>query len=536
MKNLFKILSICLMIILMFVFIGCGEKVEEKSIDVKHSEAVGINQEIEINVYEKGTLVDPENYILLFDDSTVIVNKNKVTFVSEGSYTYDVLYGDYLFENYVIEAKDLRLKITYDLDGGLCENLPEVYEGEVIVLPPAEKDGYQFCGWYNQNNELVVELNDSLTGSIQLKALWHELDNAGYDIFDAVNYINKIPSDLVIEDEKYITEAEDYINSIDESLIKYVYNFYLIEKSKNKLKEMKDVIDNINEKIQVLKKTVNLDVVNEVKALYLTLKEDNKKYVVDYDSFTKALLEVENVNIDINSYISEEILGTTALPGTIDGVEVSWEVSDDKLLVIKNNELLLNKAYQNHTKKTEEVTLRFEYQGLPITISKSVIIPAIVYENIPTSPVAAYVNIGAMYHYESYNGRDELFDDRVYNTLDLVYYSFANPSSAGRVTIPDTFHNYYDEVMEFKNRGARVLIVLGGGGTSKAFSDVAANDDTLNTFADNVVELVLKYNFDGVDIDWEYPGYETGRNTDVDKANYTKMFKVIREKLDKVQD
>lgn len=537
MKNLFKLICLSFIALLLFVVVGCGEEKEEKpTIEVKYSENVGLNIETVVEVYENTELVDPSKYVILFDDVTVIVNQNKVIFSSEGSYTFDVLYGDYLYTDYVISAKDLSIKITYDLDGGACDNLPETFNGEVITLPQAEKEGFQFCGWYDQNNKLVVEIDESITSDLQLKALWYELDNKGYDIYDAIGYINKIPADLVIDDEKYIIDAEEYIKSIDEDLVKYVYNYYLIERSRAVLNEMKKTVDKINENIQILKKTANADLVKEVMDAYLSLHEDNKKYVVDYDAFTEAMLKVNGVVVDIDSYIPNEITETVTLTPSINGVNVKWETSDEKLLVIENNEMKLNKAYQNHTKKTEKVSVSFEYQGFPVTISKDVTIGAIVHKDIITSPVAAYVNIGAMSHYEAYNGRDELFSEKVYNTLDLVYYSFANPTSAGRVTLPETFHSYYDAVMEFKNRGARVLIVLGGSGTSKAFSDIAANDETLNTFANNLVDLVLKYNFDGIDIDWEYPGYESGRTTEVDKANYVKMFKVIREKLDEVQD
>lgn len=59
--------------------------------------------------------------------------------------------------------------ITYDLDGGTCENLVTNYvSGEPFELPLPSKEGYTFLGWY-QSEELVNNLDE---GNYILEAKW----------------------------------------------------------------------------------------------------------------------------------------------------------------------------------------------------------------------------------------------------------------------------------------------------------------------------------------------------------------------------
>ena len=78
----------------------------------------------------------------------------------------------------------------------------------------------------------------------------------------------------------------------------------------------------------------------------------------------------------------------------------------------------------------------------------------------------------------------------------------------------------------------KVVLSVGGwgaGGFSTAVSTAAGRD----IFADSLVKIVDNYGFDGVDMDWEYPGSGVA---DIDfspddKVNYTEFIKVLRDKL-----
>lgn len=80
----------------------------------------------------------------------------------------------------------------------------------------------------------------------------------------------------------------------------------------------------------------------------------------------------------------------------------------------------------------------------------------------------------------------------------------------------------------------KILISIGGWSWSKNFSDATLTDTSTRNFALSSIDIVSKYNLDGVDIDWEYPGMIGDSNIyrPEDKQHYTLLFKELREGLD----
>ena len=57
------------------------------------------------------------------------------------------------------------------------------------------------------------------------------------------------------------------------------------------------------------------------------------------------------------------------------------------------------------------------------------------------------------------------------------------------------------------NSGLKVLIAIGGWNEGvKKYSDMVSDGTTRKKFVDSVVAFVDKHDFDGLDLDWEYPG------------------------------
>ncbi len=75
-------------------------------------------------------------------------------------------------------------------------------------------------------------------------------------------------------------------------------------------------------------------------------------------------------------------------------------------------------------------------------------------------------------------------------------------------------------------RGVEVLVSLGGMDSGDYFNPLMRNRDAAEAFIQGVVDLVVAYDYDGVDLDWEFPA------DDVDKANLTWMAKRFRTLLD----
>ncbi len=72
----------------------------------------------------------------------------------------------------------------------------------------------------------------------------------------------------------------------------------------------------------------------------------------------------------------------------------------------------------------------------------------------------------------------------------------------------DIDNDFYGKVTEFKKYGIKVTVAIGGWNDSEGdkYSRLVNNPSARARFIENVVKFIEKYNFDGLDLDWEYPG------------------------------
>lgn len=71
----------------------------------------------------------------------------------------------------------------------------------------------------------------------------------------------------------------------------------------------------------------------------------------------------------------------------------------------------------------------------------------------------------------------------------------------------DIDNKFYERVVEFKNKGVKVTLAIGGWNDSAGdkYSRLVRNPAARAKFIRHVVEFLEKYGFDGLDLDWEYP-------------------------------
>ena len=81
--------------------------------------------------------------------------------------------------------------------------------------------------------------------------------------------------------------------------------------------------------------------------------------------------------------------------------------------------------------------------------------------------------------------------------------------------------------MKKRNPSLKVLIAVGGwaeGG--KKYSAMASTPQTRSRFVASVVEFLGEHEFDGLDVDWEYPGGRSDSpGAPEDKANFASMLR-----------
>ena len=84
------------------------------------------------------------------------------------------------------------------------------------------------------------------------------------------------------------------------------------------------------------------------------------------------------------------------------------------------------------------------------------------------------------------------------------------------------------------NPSLTVLVSVGGWLGSGGFSDMALTHESRDVFIRSVLEFVEKYQLDGLDVDWEYPGLIGAGNKfrPEDKQNYTLLLSDLRKQFD----
>lgn len=150
-------------------------------------------------------------------------------------------------------------------------------------------------------------------------------------------------------------------------------------------------------------------------------------------------------------------------------------------------------------------------------------------ENISGPVIIAYVG--------GYNG---LVDPNAIsaNKITHINYAFVDVKDGEAFLtneITDTTNFRLLNGLKEQNPNLKILISIGGWTWSRNFSDAVLTTQGQSKFAKSAVEIMRKYDLDGVDIDWEYPAMpgDTGNvYRPEDKQNYTLMFQSIRAELD----
>jgi chitinase len=122
------------------------------------------------------------------------------------------------------------------------------------------------------------------------------------------------------------------------------------------------------------------------------------------------------------------------------------------------------------------------------------------------------------------------------NKLTHINYAFVNvkDSMAWLTNIATDSINFRKlNALKKINPDLKILPSLGGWSWSENFSDAVLTESSRKKFAMSNIAIVEQYDLDGVDIDWEYPGFQGEDNVyrDEDRQNFTLMFKALREEL-----
>ena len=118
-------------------------------------------------------------------------------------------------------------------------------------------------------------------------------------------------------------------------------------------------------------------------------------------------------------------------------------------------------------------------------------------------------------------------------------FAFFDPSSFQITPMDGNAASLYSRFTALKSKkpGLETWISVGGwsftdpGATQTAFSNMASSSGSRATFINGLMKFMSTYGFDGVDIDWEYPGADDRGGSKQDGANYVSQHHTSTRRL-----
>lgn len=125
-------------------------------------------------------------------------------------------------------------------------------------------------------------------------------------------------------------------------------------------------------------------------------------------------------------------------------------------------------------------------------------------------------------------GGTAALDSLDYTSVDVVIHAFINADgSTAELAGVGSFDTYRNAGLADKVHAAnrKIVMSIGGANHSWGLKQIAANPALTDTFADNVVDAINTWGYDGVDIDLEFPwgGDEPQQHLDLMQAVYERV-------------
>ncbi len=173
--------------------------------------------------------------------------------------------------------------------------------------------------------------------------------------------------------------------------------------------------------------------------------------------------------------------------------------------------------------------LGFFFVGFVVPLALSLAQAGTAQQGSPASPVVvAYVfpRAGTL-------GPDQINP----HLITRINYAFANIKEGRMVTDSDHAAQNFAYLTSLRKEKPEltVLVSVGGWDWSGGFSDVALTEQSRQAFVDSVMAFLKRYDLDGLDIDWEYPGMAGAGHKfrKEDGANFTLLLKELRGRFDR---
>lgn len=312
--------------------------------------------------------------------------------------------------------------------------------------------------------------------------------------------------------EQYVIEGEDALLPNYDKIIGYNLTGFSSEEYLNVTKDC--IITPIyEENILIVKFMVNNELVEErqIQEGQQLLNLPKVPEIVDYIGFwdvEEGVVIMDNMTINATYKIddteeqlqkTQEYINKTYSNITVDSNIILETSYIDTTITWETNSLYLSnsgKLKRPYEKTNIEITYSIEYNNQ--TLKGSIPLTLEGYKDITKNVASGYI-------YRNYYGLTNQF----FETMDIIYCAFImfNPDGTLKNNAGVLANIEYSVLPKAKENGIYTVLSLGGGGSepSSAFASVTKNAEARKTLINNIIDIINKYGFDGVDVDWETP-------------------------------
>ena len=247
---------------------------------------------------------------------------------------------------------------------------------------------------------------------------------------------------------------------------------------------------------------------------------DYEDYIIEKET-NELLSKVES---DCARIITSEVTDDLALPTNADynyRLKLSWTSSNEKVISVSGR--------INPHEEDEKVLLTLDVYPIGSgTLLKHYDFNVVVKGLGPIDfPDLTNKIIVMAYFYEG-TFREMPKSDG--NRIDIMNYCFGRVTN-GKLTI--TGLGKINTVMKWRREYKMRVLLSIGGGASGGFSSACKDDASRKVFIDSIMDVIKEYGFDGIDMDWEYPGWSgLADSTAYDVINFSYLLRDLRAAMD----
>ncbi len=397
-----------------------------------------------------------------------------------------------------------------------------------------DASGYEVECTYTDSSKRTISLTNEMiksnthfikAGTEEVKIAYEEKDIVKETVINVTIKENELVSiEVIVKGKDYYSEEveldlSDYIFEL-----KYASGETEEIKLTNEYADVTTFLENYND--EPIKQTITIKYKNVSTAFDVDVYSP-----WDYETYVgtmEANEMVAKIYEDINAIIPQETETDIVLPDKYTyGYAYTLIFSSSDYDVLKGS----GRIERYEEDKVVTLTLKIKNDYVPMTYSWDIVVkglgPVVLKSwNENDKHIFAYF----------YEGTSSKMTEEDAQNIDVINYCFAGISN-GEINLNGL--NYLTDNLKLRRScGVRIVLSVGGGGTgSVGFSGACLTSESRAKFIKSIMDVIEKYQFDGIDLDWEYPSW-TGLadSKPEDRDNFTLLCKELREAMDNYKE